>query len=112
MRIVYVQDSMQSMMQPQCEWPNAHPGLLPFAVCAQQKVIVWSLGKLDACRVVMQLNDECPNDLSKYELLAQLAATNVSLLYYVLIHNLEMLAPIVYTPTVGEACQKFDRIFR
>ena len=32
----------------------------------------------------MQLHDECPNDLSKYELLAQLAATNVSLLYYVL----------------------------
>ncbi len=61
---------------------------------------------------MMQLHDECPNDLSKYELLAQLAATNVSLLYYVLIHNLELLAPIVYTPTVGEACQKYDRIFR
>ena len=63
-------------------------------------------------RVMLQLHDECPNPLSKYELLAQLAATNVSLLYYVLIHNLEQLAPIVYTPTVGEACQKYDRIFR
>ena len=112
MRIVYVQDSMQSMMQSQREWPNARHVLLPFVVYVQQKVNLRSLGKLDACRVVMQLNDECPNDLSKYELLAQLAATNVSLLYYVLIHNLEMLAPIVYTPTVGEACQKFDRIFR
>ncbi len=60
----------------------------------------------------MQLNEECPCDLAKYELLAQLAATNTSLLYYVLIHNLEALAPIVYTPTVGEACQKYDRIFR
>ncbi|CAK0786805.1 hypothetical protein CVIRNUC_010019 [Coccomyxa viridis] len=68
--------------------------------------------ELQAERVMMQLHDECPNDLSKYELLAQLAATNVSLLYYVLIHNLELLAPIVYTPTVGEACQKYDRIFR
>ncbi len=62
--------------------------------------------------MMLQLHDECPTDLAKYELLAQLAATNVSLLYYVLIHNLEQLAPIVYTPTVGEACQKFDRIFR
>ncbi|CAL5222208.1 g4539 [Coccomyxa viridis] len=68
--------------------------------------------ELQAERVMLQLHDECPNSLAKYELLAQLAATNVSLLYYVLIHNLEQLAPIVYTPTVGEACQKFDRIFR
>ena len=68
--------------------------------------------EMPVCRVMLQLHDECPNSLAKYELLAQLAATNVSLLYYVLIHNLEQLAPIVYTPTVGEACQKFDRIFR
>eukprot|EP00884_Botryococcus_braunii_P013926 jgi/Botrbrau1/22534/Bobra.114_2s0058.1 len=65
-----------------------------------------------AQRVMNQLHEDCPTPLSKYELLSQLAATNNRLLYYVLIHNLEELAPIVYTPTVGEACQKFDRIYR
>ena len=63
-------------------------------------------------RLLLQLNEECQGPLDKYELLTQIAATNVSLLYYVLIDHLADLAPIVYTPTVGEACQKFDRIYR
>lgn len=45
----------------------------------------------------MQLDEECPKPLDKYELLTQIAATNVTLLYYVLIRHLEDLAPIVYT---------------
>lgn len=63
-------------------------------------------------RVMLQLNEECHSGLEKYELLSQLAASNVTLLYYVLIHNIADLAPVVYTPIVGEACQKFDRIYR
>ncbi|BDA50170.1 NADP-dependent malic enzyme [Coccomyxa sp. Obi] len=68
--------------------------------------------ELQAERVMLQLNTECHTGLEKYELLSQLAASNVILLYYVLIHNIADLAPVVYTPTVGEACQKFDRIYR
>lgn len=63
-------------------------------------------------RVLLQLNEECHTGLEKYELLSQLAATSVTLLYYVLIRHIADLAPVVYTPTVGEACQKFDRIYR
>ena len=37
----------------------------------------------------------------RYVLLYQLGTHNRALLYYVLIHNLEELAPIVYTPIVG-----------
>jgi hypothetical protein len=37
----------------------------------------------------------------RYVLLYQLATHQQTLLYYVLINNLEELAPIVYTPTVG-----------
>ena len=34
------------------------------------------------------------------------------LCYYVVINHLEELAPIIYTPTVGDACMQFDRIYR
>ena len=45
-------------------------------------------------------------------MLAELAARNQTLFYYVVIHNLEELAPIIYTPVVGEACTNYDRLYR
>ena len=48
-------------------------------------------------RLLLQLDEECPKPLDKYELLTQIAASNVTLLYYVLIRHLADLAPIVYT---------------
>lgn len=78
-------------------------GLLPPAV--------ESLGQ-QAARVLRQLRDECTSPLERYARLAWLAASNITLFYHVLMENLEELAPVVYTPTVGEACQKFSAAYR
>ncbi|CAD5216490.1 unnamed protein product [Bursaphelenchus xylophilus] len=77
-------------------------GLLPPAFMTEEQ---------QAYRVITKLRQQ-PNDLARYIQLDGLQDRNEKLFYRVLVENIKELMPIVYTPTVGQACQHFGFIYR
>jgi malate dehydrogenase (oxaloacetate-decarboxylating) len=57
------------------------------------------------------LDDET-TPLQKYSFMRDLQDTNETLFYSLITHYVEETLPIVYTPTVGQACQQFSEIMR
>ncbi|KAL3650786.1 hypothetical protein CASFOL_007189 [Castilleja foliolosa] len=77
-------------------------GLLPPVVLSQE---------LQERRLMHNLR-EYKVPLQRYMAMMDLQERNEKLFYKLLIDNVEELLPVVYTPTVGEACQKYGSIFR
>jgi len=77
-------------------------GLLPPRVFTQQQ---------QSQRVMANFRRKT-NDLEKYIFLIALQDRNETLFYSVLQDHIEEMMPIIYTPTVGQACQEYAHIFR
>jgi malate dehydrogenase (oxaloacetate-decarboxylating)(NADP+) len=77
-------------------------GLLPYKVSSER----------DLVERVMEILSRTPNDLDKYMLLSSMQERNERLFYRVVIDHIETILPIIYTPTVGQACREFSHISR
>jgi malate dehydrogenase (oxaloacetate-decarboxylating) len=52
------------------------------------------------------------DDFGKYSNMRDLQDNNETLFYSLIAHHVEEMLPIVYTPAVGEGCQRFSEIWR
>ncbi|PON88555.1 Malic oxidoreductase [Trema orientale] len=84
-------------------------GLLPPAV-ASQELQTYAFSTHQVKKMMHNLRQyQLP--LHKYMAMMDLQERNQKLFYKVLIDHVEELLPVVYTPTVGEACQKYGSIY-
>lgn len=52
------------------------------------------------------------DDLEKHIFLRHLQDVNETLFYHFVVNNVREMLPLIYTPTVGKACQHFSNIYR
>jgi len=77
-------------------------GLIPPSICAIEK-------QLERVYENYRLQ---PGDFDRYLYLVALQDRNETLFYRLLSEHVEEMTPIVYTPTVGLACERFSHIYR
>src|SRR3954462_1632074 len=77
-------------------------GFLPAGVMSMQS---------QAERILINLRS-LPSDLGKYVALNALHDRNEALFFRVICDNIDEIQPLIYTPTVGLACQRYGHIFQ
>ncbi len=77
-------------------------GLMPDAVGTLEEQVVRSLGNYKVKTT----------DLGRYVTLMSLLDRNETLFYTVITQHIQQMLPIVYTPTVGQACMEMSHIIR
>ena len=59
-----------------------------------------------------QAYQEQPTDVARHIYLRALQDTNEVLFYRLVSDHIEEMLPVLYTPTVGLACQRFSEMYR
>jgi malate dehydrogenase (oxaloacetate-decarboxylating)(NADP+) len=77
-------------------------GLLPARVQTMEEQVM---------RILENLRHK-PNDIEKYLYMISLQDRNKTLFYRVVMDYIEEVMPVIYTPTVGQACLEYGHIFR
>jgi malate dehydrogenase (oxaloacetate-decarboxylating)(NADP+) len=77
-------------------------GLLPHRVATDKQMV----------QRVMDNLQRLPRDIDRYMLLSSLQERNERLFYQLVDAHVDRILPLIYTPTVGEACREFSHIAR
>jgi malate dehydrogenase (oxaloacetate-decarboxylating)(NADP+) len=77
-------------------------GLLPYGVSTEREMVN---------RVMVNI-ERLPRDIDRYMLLSSVQERNERLFYRTVMEHIERILPLIYTPTVGEACKEFSHIAR
>jgi malate dehydrogenase (oxaloacetate-decarboxylating) len=77
-------------------------GLVPPAVCSMSQQLVRTYGSFKTKTT----------SIEKFVYLSSLQDRNETLFYRLVLEHIDEMMPIVYTPVVGEACQKYSHIYR
>jgi malate dehydrogenase (oxaloacetate-decarboxylating)(NADP+) len=77
-------------------------GLLPHLVSTEAEMV----------NRVMENLARLPRDIDRYMQLSALQERNERLFYQTVLQRVERILPLIYTPTVGEACRAFSHIAR
>ena len=77
-------------------------GLLPHRVATDEEMV----------HRMMENLERLPSDIDRYMLLSSVQERNERLFFKTVIQNVDRIMPLIYTPTVGEACKAFSHIAR
>ena len=77
-------------------------GLLPHSLATPRQLVDRLMANLA----------RLPRDIDRYMLLSAVQERNERLFYQTVIEHIDQIMPLIYTPTVGEACKEFSHIAR
>ncbi len=107
--------------------PYAGPVLLEFPCSTREAPSVWKSAAISicsaCCRKWLKLSKEqaerawiqyqgFKTEIDKHIYLRNIQDTNETLFYRLIGNHLEEMMPVIYTPTVGAACERFSEIYR